>query len=118
MYICSSLASPNGHLQSCVEHLWSVALGQHRQCTHIRGLIHLDVQEGVNISAQLWTVGKEVGDGGCNATAVCMRACLLVSECNIHSMTTNQNQIVTPLNNLAVVEQSLTLANVHVQLLL
>ena len=115
---CSLLASPNGHLRKCVEHLWSVALGQRRQCTHIRGLIHLDVQEGVNISAQLWTVGKGMGGGGCNATAVCMRACLLVSECNIHSMTTNQNQKVKSCNNLAVVKQSLTLANVHVQLLL
>ena len=60
MYICSSLASPNGHLQSCVEHLWSVALGQHRHCIHNRWLKHLDVQEGVNISAQLWTVGMGV----------------------------------------------------------
>ena len=75
---CSSLASPNGHLRSCVEHLWSVALGQHRQCTHIRGLIHLDVQEGVNINAQLWTVEKGVGGGGCNATAVYMHAYWLV----------------------------------------
>ena len=58
---CSSLASHNGHLRSCVEHLWSVALGQHRHCIQTKGLKHLDVQESVNINAQLWTVGKGPG---------------------------------------------------------
>ena len=78
MYICSSLASPNEHLRSCVEHLWSVALGQHRQCIHIRGLIHLDVQEGVNISAQLWTVGKGVG-GGVGVVMQLQYTCMLTA---------------------------------------